>query len=382
MERDPEEGPMPQPVLLHLSWGALGRLALAILVAWVFVKVWPEFLLLVVAVLLAVTLDTLVTPMTRRLRLSRGSAVLLLAVALALLAGSVVTFVFPPLSDQVGALLTDLPQLQKQLDAQLHGHTILRRAATEVLALPGSPDVKRWLARPFAWGLVAFEGVVGILLVFVFTFYLLLDGKALYAWLLAYVPRRHRRRAGATLPEVQEVVARYVTTQVILSTLFGAYGFLVLTTLGVPAALPLGLLAAACDAVPVLGIVVATAIATLFGLGVSTSVALQVLGLYAAYHLVEVYVLLPRLYGKRLRISPLAVLLALFVGGAVQGILGAVVILPLVAAYPVVERHWLSEYLSDEIVDDHQALHKAEKADRDEVVDAVLRGDPRPAAGR
>jgi predicted PurR-regulated permease PerM len=246
----------------------------------------------------------------------------------------------------------------------------------QLLAVPTSPEVKSWLARPLSWGAVALEAAVSAVLAFVFVFYLLLDGKLLYAWLLAYVPRRHRKRMGAMLPEVQEVVATYVRTQVVLSTLFGLYVFVVLKALAVPAALPLALLAALCDAIPVLGILVSTSVASLLALSVSAEAALELVALYAGYHVIEFYVLVPRLYGKRLRMSPLAVLLALVVGGALGGIPGAVLILPVVAAYPVVERHWLSGYLSDEVVDDHQALEGAERsAEKHDVADQVLRGE-------
>ena len=109
--------------------------------------------------------------------------------------------------------------------------------------------------------------------------------------------------------------------------------------------------------------------------------AVSVLVLYLLYHLLENSVIIPRVYGRRLRLSTLAVLIALVVGGHLYGILGAILVLPLVAAYPIVERIWLHEYLSDEVIRDHTALEAAAATGSDRAVEKVLRGDEHPAAG-
>jgi predicted PurR-regulated permease PerM len=141
---------------------------------------------------------------------------------------------------------------------------------------------------------------------------------------------------------------------------------------------PLALLAAFCDVIPVLGVVVSTVPAVLLALTVSPIAAAAVLALYILYHVVENYVLIPWVYGRRLRLSGLAVLIALVVGGTLQGILGAVLVLPLVAAYPIIERIWLHEYLSDEVLTDHSALQEAAENGSDAAVDRVLRGQELP----
>lgn len=187
--------------------------------------------------------------------------------------------------------------------------------------------------------------VAGLLIAVVLSLYLLLDGRKVVAWLLAYVPRAHRRRMGNMAPEVFEVVQAFTTGQMITSALFSVFTFVVLTILRVPGAVPLALFAGLCDAIPVAGILVATAAASLCALMVSPSVALIVLGIYLGYHLFEAYVLVPRLYGNRMRLSTLTVLLAILAGGTLGGVIGAVLALPVVAAYPVFEKHWLDDYL-------------------------------------
>jgi predicted PurR-regulated permease PerM len=97
--------------------------------------------------------------------------------------------------------------------------------------------------------------------------------------------------------------------------------------------------------------------------------------LFIAYHLVEVYVIVPRLYRNRLKLSTLTVLLAILAGGTLAGIPGAVLALPLVAAYPVIEKHWLDEWLHPDVVADHSALRETEDSGRHQrLVTAVLKG--------
>jgi predicted PurR-regulated permease PerM len=148
----------------------------------------------------------------------------------------------------------------------------------------------------------------------------------------------------------------------------------------------LALLAGICDVVPVVGIIVATVPAVLLALTVSPSAASIVLLSYGLYHLLETYYVVPRFYGSSLRLSTLAVLLALIVGGTLQGVIGSVLVLPLVAAYPIVERVWLKDYLAREVLADHTALARAAETGSEEVVDAVLQGEkhvgePREDAG-
>ena len=64
-----------------------------------------------------------------------------------------------------------------------------------------------------------------------------------------------------------------------------------------------------------------------------------------------------------------------------QGLIGAVLVLPLVAAYPIVERIWLAGYLDAEVLKDHRALAKSDEAGNEDAVDAVLQGERHPWEG-
>ena len=82
------------------------------------------------------------------------------------------------------------------------------------------------------------------------------------------------------------------------------------------------------------------------GLAVSPQTAVLIFVFYGAYHLFEVFFLAPKVYGKKLKLPALAVPLTMIAGGLAAGVVGVIAVLPVVAAYPVVERLWLTPRLA------------------------------------
>lgn len=382
-------GPEPEKparrVKLEIPFATIGRLLVTALFVWVVLKLWLLFLVFLVAVLFAVTLHPVAAWLQSR-GLSRGLSVAVVGVTVLGLILSFTLFVLPPLVGQLLRLGENFPVYRERVERHIPAdQPVLKEIAAEVFDLPTSPGIRSWLEQPLLWGKIAVGVVALTFFLYVLTIYLLLDGKRVYAWLLAYVPRRYRRRMAETVPEVSDVVFSYVGGQLVTSALTTVVTFGILAGFEVPGAIPLALLAGIADVIPIIGIVISTAPAVLMALTVSPVAAVGVLLLYLLYHAVETYVLVPRIYGRRLQLSTLAVLLALIVGGTLQGIAGAVLILPLVAAYPIIERIWLHDYLSSEVIHDHTALERAAESGSDQAVDAVLKGqrhqDERTAEG-
>jgi len=352
------------------------KILLAVVLAWATARLLPELFLFVLAILLGITLAPAVSFLERR-GLSRTVAVAVIGVFLLAAVGGFLALALPSLTAQVTALAANYRVYRARVEGQLSTHyPFLKQVAVQILDLPSSPEVAASLKRPLAWGRAAVVGLTGGALLLVLVLYLLLDGKSVYAWLLAYVPREHRGKMAETIPEVSEVVVAYVQGQLLISFLYGLYTFTVLTGVGVPASVPLALLAAVGDVVPVLGFIVSLTPAARLALTVSPLSAGVVIVLYGLYHLLENSVIIPRVYGKRLRLSGLAVLVTLIVGGSLFGIPGVLLGLPVVAAYPIIERVWLRDSLNEEVLKDHSALEAAAangKSDR--VVEKVLRGE-------
>jgi predicted PurR-regulated permease PerM len=151
----------------------------------------------------------------------------------------------------------------------------------------------------------------------------------------------------------------YVTGQFIVSALFATYSSILLTILHVPMSILLGVLAGMVDILPIIGILIAMVPASLMALTVSPATALIVIAGYLFYHGIEDYLIVPKVYGNKLKISTLAVLLAMLIGGVLAGVFGAITALPLVAAYPSLERLWFARHLEPEVLKDHADLRAA-----------------------
>lgn len=366
---------------MHLPTRTIVRVLVTLLLVWAGVRLWPEFVFLLISLVLAVALHPVVVRLEAR-GVSRGAIIAALAVVLVAVVLFLISVVFTSLGEQMSKLIQDFPGFRHRVEERLPtDYPILKRVVGEIFELPYSPEVAAQLKRPLVWGTTALSGGVSIFFTLILTLYLLLDGKRLYAWLIAYIPRVHRDRMAVTMDEMSVVIYAYVRGQVITSVLFAMFAAIVLHVFAVPAALPLAILAGLCDVIPVVGIIIATVPAALLALTVSPSVAGTVFALYVFYHVVESYFIVPRIYGQHLRLSTLAVLLALVAGSTLQGLIGAVLVLPLVAAYPIIERIWLANYLSPEVIKDHRALATAAKTGSEDTVDAVLQGEKHPWEG-
>ena len=355
------------------------KVCAALALIWVVLRLIPTLLLLMISLLFAVTLAPTVGRLEKR-GLSRGLSVLVIAVLVLLVIGSIAAFVVPPLVSQTLEIASNLPTYRQDVQQRLSPqYPVVAAIVDQIFQLPSSPEVAKSLKQPLAWGRATVEASIAIVLVMAITFYLLIDGKRAYAWLLAYVPRRYRRNMGLTLPAMSDVIVAYVQGQLITSVIAGIYALIVLSVLHVPAAIPLAVWVAVCDVLPVVGAFASGIPAVLFALTVSPFTAAAVLALYLLYHALENYFIIPKVYGNRLRIPTLVVFIALLIGGALYGVLGAILILPVFAAYPIIEKIWLHEYLSDELVADHKELERTAESGSDRAVDAVLRGARHPA---
>jgi predicted PurR-regulated permease PerM len=336
---------------LRIPFATLLKIAFFGLLVLVLIKLWPVILMLIVAVLIAVMLAPLVRWLERH-RVRRGMAIALVGLlefgVLALLIGVVI----PTTASELSDLAKNAPQIKKDLYARVP-------YLQQVLNDGAQPQWRQWLMRGMVAGKFALEGLTAVIFVLVVAIYLLIEGERTLDWLIAFAPQRNRRKLRQTADESGAVILAYVRGNFITSTICAAWMLVVLLVLHVPAAVPLAVFAFFCDFVPVVGTIVMTVPAALLALTISPTKALLVIAAVGFYHLLENYLIIPRVYGKSMRLSTLAVLLGVTVGGVLQGVMGAVLILPFVAAYPIVERIWLREQLPEDTNAIHQAIEES-----------------------
>jgi predicted PurR-regulated permease PerM len=337
-------------VAVEVPWRTLFKVLGAVALVWIWIQLYQLALLIVAAVLLAVALD----PVVRRVQdrgVGRGAAATLVGLGLLLLLGGFVAVTWSSLSSQAGTLTHDLEEFERSFSQRVPPG--FRRA----FGIDGNNSLESYV-RTGAVTLVRdlTQAVVVFALAFILTLYLLIEGRRTLAWLIAFVPKARRDKVNATLVESQHVVSAYVAGNLVTSLLATIFVLVVLSLLGVPAALLLAVLAGVCDFVPVLGFIVSSVPAVLLALTLSPTTAIIVACGYGVYHVLENYWIAPWVYGDKLQLSNVAVVLAFAVGAELAGVVGALIALPLAAAYPTIEGIWLREELGDATVKEHRAI--------------------------
>jgi predicted PurR-regulated permease PerM len=345
---------MPQPqrrISVVVPWRTIFKLLAAALLVWLWLKLVQVVLVLVVAVLLAVTLDPVVSRLQRRM--PRWAATLLVGFAIVVVVSGFLWMTWSSLSSQAAYVMSHFDQFQRDLTRKLPGW---------MQTAIGGDNLEELESRLASYAVGFAQSVVSAIVVtllgFILMLYFLVEGEETRDWLMAFVPAQHRPRVRQTLVECERVIFAYVAGNIVTSLFATAVVGVSMALLKVPAALLLAVLAGVCDFVPVIGFITASVPAVLLGFAVSTNTGLLVALVFIAYHTAENYVIGPWAYGDRLKLSNVAVVVAFVVGAEVAGVIGALIALPVAAAYPAIERIWLREKLPDETVKEHRAIER------------------------
>ncbi|WP_314316232.1 AI-2E family transporter [Kocuria rhizophila] len=178
-----------------------------------------------------------------------------------------------------------------------------------------------------------------ILMLFVLLFFLF-DGENIWLFLVKLFPRRARAAVNGAGRRGWISLAQYVRIQVFVAFVdalgIGLGAFL----LGVPLALPIGVLVFLASFIPIVGAVVTGAVAVLVALvAVSPGIALAMLGVVLLVQQIESNILQPLIMGKAVSLHPVAVLLAVATGSMLFGIVGALFAVPVMAFANTIVRY-------------------------------------------
>ncbi len=189
-----------------------------------------------------------------------------------------------------------------------------------------------------AWGSNSGRVVVtvfgGVLLGLILTFLFLKDGSAMWAWFLQRVDPVRRPSVDSAGRAAVDTIAGYLRSVLIAGVVDASLIGLVLFVLGVPLILPLMVLTFLAALFPVVGALVAGLAATIVALiTVGTQAALWTALAALVIQQVEGNVILPMVAGRQVSLHPAAILVALSAGGAVAGLAGAFLAIPLLAGF-------------------------------------------------
>jgi predicted PurR-regulated permease PerM len=259
----------------------------------------------------------------------------------------------PPLIRQIATFTTELPailvQVQYQLDHlnelydRLGLGSELRSIADTVVtaAIDAVHHLDISFLRPLIDSAASFvSSIFGYLIIPAWLFFLLKDRPRLRAGADRALPATWRRDTWAIVGIIHEVFGKWVRGQLVLGGVVGLASFIGLTILGIYVdpifgrfAVLLAIIAAFGELIPIIGPIISAIPAVLLGLTAGPGPALAALLLYLGIQLVENNFLVPKIQSDAIDLHPSAIITALVIGGAIFGLLGAILALPVTAAF-------------------------------------------------
>ncbi|HMN98824.1 MAG TPA: AI-2E family transporter [Miltoncostaeaceae bacterium] len=337
VERAPSREILVRPrTLLVVAATALG----VALTVWVFLEAWQVISWVFIALLFAIAMMPGVDFLERR-GLPNTVAVSVVCFGVLAVVGLIAWAVVPTLVGQTTELIRAVPgaidditkgrgplgflqtdygladQVREQLDAQ-SGSGILGYSAPAIGILKG-----------------IVTGVVATVTIFFITFFMLREGRRWVAWTLDLVPPASRPRWERVCAGVTRTIRGYVTGNLLISVIAGVVAYVTLIAVGVEFALPLAVLVAILDLIPLVGATIATVAAGAGALSQGVVAAIIVVVALIVYQQVENHVLQPVIYGRTVQLSPLMVLISILIAGSIAGILGALIAIPIAGSLQV-----------------------------------------------
>lgn len=308
------------------------------------------------ALFLSLGLDPMVSWLTRR-RLPRWAAVLITVIAvLGLFAGIVLT-VIPILTDQITQLVTQVSNLVSRgtaLDDLRHWLTDLF-PNLDVDAI--FTYINDWIAKNVAdisssigqgvivVGGAIFTGISGTFIVLILTIYFTAAIPSLKSAVYQVVPASKRDRFIDLSEQITASVGHYVMGQLTMGVINGVLSFILLSIIQAPFPIVLAVIAFFFSLIPLVGTLTGSTLIVLLclipGLGSPPWAWPFAAIYYLVYMQIEAYVISPRVMNRAVSVPGAVVVIAALSGGALLGLLGALIAIPVAASILIIYRQVL-----------------------------------------
>ena len=335
---------------LESSWSSRLKLIVGLLSLAFIIYLLAKFSAILPAIILAIIIAYVLSPFVDMLKEKAkfpAWAAISVAYFLAILVLLTLVLVFyQPLAQQAVFLYEDIRAFFSQAENLFaYQITIAGQTIDGSMIFERATSVLQEISQPFVGHTLNFavdilSSLVELSFTFVISIYLLKDGKEISNWMENIVPTKYRPDFVYLRSEISKIWDAFFRGQLLLSlvsaSIFTSIGFII----GIPFALPMGVLAGLMEFSPHLGHgfwgLLAGLVALLSGstwLNMPNWVfALVVMGLQAVYIQFDYNYLIPRIIGKRVHLSPLVIILGILAGASLAGVLGVVLASPTIAS--------------------------------------------------
>jgi len=290
-------------------------------------------ILIGLALFIAAGLDPLVSWLTRH-RLPRWASVTIVVVGTLGVIAGFLSAAIPPLASQATALADELPNYVHTMQdhssqlGKLNDRYHLQQRLTGFLS-GGSTSL---VGGVLGAGRMVLTAATSLLVVVVLAIYFLAGMPAIKNLIYRLAPESRRSRVRLIGEDIFTKVGGFVLGNIITSLIAGIGTYIWLLVFDIPYALVLALFVSFMDLIPVIGSTIGGIVVSLIALTVSLPVAIATAVFYIAYRQAEDYFLIPKVMGKAVEVPAVVTVLATLIGGALLGIVGALIAIPVAAA--------------------------------------------------
>jgi len=311
-------------------YGALG-VAVAFVIARGIADVAGILVIIGIALFLAIGLNPLVTFLESH-AVSRGLAVGIVTFGFLAVVGGFLAAAIPPTTHEVRHLVAAFPTYRREVLTGKGpvGHWVARLHLTHV----ASKLFKLHLAIGgglLSAGKAILSFGVGAISVIALTIYFLIAMPGVKRLWLSLIPRSRRHRVELLTEEVFVRVGGFMLGNLLTSGISGVLTFVWLVAFHIPYPLMLALLVAIFDLIPLVGSTLAGAVVCLVALSKGVPIAIGTAAYFVAYRYAEDYFLNPRIMKATVKVTPGVTIIATLLGGALLGLIGALVAIPVAA---------------------------------------------------
>lgn len=329
-----------EKTLIDISYESILRLFVVILVMFFFYYIREVIFTILIAVLLALTMEPAVDRMQKKNGVPRvfGTG-LIFASSLAILT-LLIYIVAPTLASEVALMANTLPQYLEKFDYRYiidNGQSMgLDSGAAQNIFDKVSSTLSD-IAGYLVTGTMGFVGgIFSAVLIAVISFYLVLEDDGIEKFIRATLPDEFHERGVRIINKTEEKLGQWFVGQITLCFIVGAFSFIGLSLIGVPYALVLAIVAGALELIPYIGPMLSAVPAILIALTVSPQIAAMTFVLYFLIQEFENYLIVPKVMEKSVGLHPVIIIVAAAIGEQLAGILGMILAVPIATVVAIV----------------------------------------------
>ncbi len=308
---------------------------------WVMYLIRDVILILLIAGLLAAIINPIVNYFERK-KIPRWMGALFVYLGVLLILILIGLAVVPAVVEQTGLFVDQIPNFLKSIFNKIQTN-IQPDSQSQIFEI-----INNWLGKSSLGTLSVFSflgtvagQIISILMSFVLAFYLSVRKECVRSFIHSVMPGKYREFLDKFIESIQREIGAWARGLLLLCLFVGVLAYSGLLILGVKFSLTLAVIAGFTEVIPYIGPWLGGIPAILIALTQSPTLALFVLILYAAIQQIENALISPYVMHRAVGLDPLAVILALLIGGKLAGPIGMILAVPAATMISILIRYYL-----------------------------------------